>query len=73
MIILASDHAGYLLKEELKKYFDTVISSFCSVYEDIPQQYLPNWENKMIWNNGTFPAVYYPDSMEMIVCITTEE
>ena len=70
---LKEDNTADELKVELKKYFDTVISSFCSVYEDITQQYLPNWGNKMIWNNGIFPAIYYPDSMEMIVCITTEE
>lgn len=70
---LKEDNTADELKEELKKYFDTVINSFCLVYDDITQQYLPNWDNKMIWNNGTFPAIYYPDSMEMIVCITTEE
>ena len=70
---LKEDDTAGELKEELKKYFDTVIGSFCSVYEDIPQQYLPNWENKMIWNDGAYPAVYYPDTMEMIVCITKKE
>lgn len=70
---LKEDNTADELKEELKKYFDTVISSFYLVNEDITQQYLPNWDNKMIWNNGMFPAIYYPDSMEMIVCITTEE
>lgn len=58
------------IKEQLKKYFDCITSCLGLIDNEQLQQYLPNWENKMIWNDGAFPAVYYPDTMEMIVCIT---
>ena len=61
------------IKKELKKYFDCIIGCLGLIDNEQLQQYLPNWENKMIWNDGAYPAVYYPDTMEMIVCITKKE
>ena len=59
------------LKEELIEYFNSAIS----LADEIPQEYLPDWDNAMIWNFGStlngLPAIYYPESMEMIVCIFT--
>lgn len=61
------------IKVELKKYFDCIVGCLGLIDNKQLQKYLPNWENEMIWNDGVFPAVYYPDTMEMIVCITKKE
>ena len=55
------------LKEELIEYF----SSIQVLTDKIPQEYLPDWDSEIIWNDGAFSAIYYPESMEMIVCIIT--
>ena len=52
------------LKEELRQYFDSI-----DLVDEIPQEYLPNWDSEMIWNSGEFAAIYYPELMEMTVCI----
>lgn len=59
------------LKNELIEFFNSAIS----LVNEIPQEYLPDWDSEMIWNYGGpfdgLSAIYYPESMEMIVCIIT--
>lgn len=69
---LKEDENSDELINNLKDYFESAIN----MVDEIPQEHLPKWENQMIWNYdgesyGGFPAIYYPDSMVMIVCIVT--
>lgn len=70
---LKEDITAEELKDELKKYFNIVIIGLGAIYKEIPEQYFPKWDGAMIWNNGEFPAVYYPDKKEMIVCVSEKE